>query len=620
MKPESTQSHKAKETIHGATVRFTGDSGDGMQLVGAQFTQVTGLAGNDVMTFPDFPAEIRAPQGTTAGVSGFQVHFGDHHIYTPGDKVDVLVAMNPAALKSNLKDLRERGVLLVNSDEFDEKNLTKVDYKSNPLDDDALKQKYHLIAAPITESTRRALAESGLTTKEIDRCKNFFALGLTYWMYHRDIEKTKQWLEAQFVKKPHLAKANIQVLEAGYHYAETTELFSVSYEITKAQFAPGTYRNITGNSALALGLIAATDLAGIPALYAGYPITPASDILHEVAKYKNYNIRTFQTEDEIAAACAAIGASYGGSLGITASSGPGIALKSEAINLAVMTELPLVIIDVQRAGPSTGMPTKNEQTDLLMALYGRNGESPVPVVAAATPSDCFDAAIEATRLALKFMTPVFLLSDAYIANSSEPWKLPEVENLPEIEMDRVQAGESREGFKVYGRSAETLARRWPVPGTPGFEHRIGGIEKDENGNINYDPDNHDKMVALRQAKIDKIADFIPELEAFPDNKGGLLVLGWGSTYGAIREAVLRVRTQGYSVSHAHLRHLNPFPKNIEKVLRSFDKVLIPELNLGQLALIIRGKYLIPAVQYNKVRGRPFGIDEMEKVIIDTLKG
>ncbi|MFO1471615.1 MAG: 2-oxoacid:acceptor oxidoreductase subunit alpha [Turneriella sp.] len=617
--PETTQHSKAHEKIHGATVRFTGDSGDGMQLVGAQFTSVTGLAGNDVMTFPDFPAEIRAPQGTTAGVSGFQVHFGDHHIYTPGDKVDVLVAMNPAALKANLKDLRERGVLLVNSDEFDEKNLTKVDYKSNPLDDDALKQKYHLIAAPITESTRRALAESGLSTKEIDRCKNFFALGLTYWMYHRDIEKTKQWLEAQFAKKPHLAKANIQVLEAGYHYAETTELFSVSYEITKAQFAPGTYRNITGNSALALGLVAATDLAGIPALYAGYPITPASDILHEVAKYKNYNIRTFQTEDEIAAVCAAIGASYGGSLGITASSGPGIALKSEAINLAVMTELPLVIVDVQRGGPSTGMPTKNEQTDLFMALFGRNGESPVPVVAAASPSDCFDAAIEATRIALKFMTPVFLLSDAYIANSSEPWKIPEVENLPEIEMDRVQAGESREGFKVYGRSAETLARRWPVPGTPGFEHRIGGIEKDENGNINYDPDNHDKMVNLRQAKIDKIADFIPELEAFPENKGGLLVLGWGSTYGAIREAVLRVRQQGYSVSHAHLKHLNPFPKNIEKVLRSFDKVLIPELNLGQLALIIRGKYLVPAVQYNKVRGRPFGIEEMEKVIIDTLK-
>lgn len=617
--PETTQHSKAHEKIHGATVRFTGDSGDGMQLVGAQFTSVTGLAGNDVMTFPDFPAEIRAPQGTTAGVSGFQVHFGDHHIYTPGDKVDVLVAMNPAALKANLKDLRERGVLLVNSDEFDEKNLTKVDYKSNPLDDDALKQKYHLIAAPITESTRRALAESGLSTKEIDRCKNFFALGLTYWMYHRDIDKTKKWLEAQFAKKPHLAKANIQVLEAGYHYAETTELFSVSYEITKAQFAPGTYRNITGNSALALGLVAATDLAGIPALYAGYPITPASDILHEVAKYKNYNIRTFQTEDEIAAVCAAIGASYGGSLGITASSGPGIALKSEAINLAVMTELPLVIVDVQRGGPSTGMPTKNEQTDLFMALFGRNGESPVPVVAAASPSDCFDAAIEATRIALKFMTPVFLLSDAYIANSSEPWKIPEVENLPEIEMDRVQAGESREGFKVYGRSAETLARRWPVPGTPGFEHRIGGIEKDENGNINYDPDNHDKMVNLRQAKIDKIADFIPELEAFPENKGGLLVLGWGSTYGAIREAVLRVRQQGYSVSHAHLKHLNPFPKNIEKVLRSFDKVLIPELNLGQLALLIRGKYLVPAVQYNKVRGRPFGIEEMEKVIIDTLK-
>jgi len=619
MQPEITQSAKSKKTLHGATVRFTGDSGDGMQLVGAQFTSVTGLAGNDVMTFPDFPAEIRAPQGTTAGVSGFQVHFGDHHIYTPGDKVDVLVAMNPAALKANLKDLRDRGVLLVNSDEFDEKNLTKVDYKSNPLDDEALKEKYRLIAAPITESTRRALADSGLTTKEIDRCKNFFALGLTYWMYQRDIDKTKKWLEQQFAKKPHLAKANIQVLEAGYHFAETTELFDVSYEITKAKFEPGTYRNITGNSALALGLVAATDLSGLPALYAGYPITPASDILHEIAKYKNFNIKTFQTEDEIAAICAALGASYGGSLGITASSGPGIALKSEAINLAVMTELPVVIVDVQRGGPSTGMPTKNEQTDLLMALYGRNGESPVPVVAAASPSDCFDAAIEATRIALKFMTPVFLLSDAYIANSSEPWKLPEVENLPEIETNKIEKGESREGFKVYGRNPETLARRWPIPGTPGFEHRIGGIEKDENGNINYDPDNHDKMVNLRQAKINKIADFIPELEAFPEQKGGLLVLGWGSTYGAFREAVLRVRSQGFSVSHAHLKHLNPFPRNIEKVLRSFEKVLIPELNMGQLALLIRGKYLVPATQYNKVRGRPFGIEELEQVIIDTLK-
>lgn len=611
--------NKTHEKIHGATVRFTGDSGDGMQLVGAQFTQVTGLAGNDVMTFPDFPAEIRAPQGTTAGVSGFQVHFGDHRIYTPGDKVDVLVAMNPAAFKANLKDLRMGGVLLANIDEFDQKNLEKVDFTANPLDEDALKEKYRLITAPITTLTRTALADSGLSSKEIDRCKNFFALGLTYWMYQRDIEKTKKWLETQFAKKPHLAQANIKVLETGYHFAETTEVFDVAYEITKAEFAAGTYRNITGNSALALGLVAATELSGLEALYAGYPITPASDILHEVAKYKNYNIRTFQTEDEIAAACAAIGASYGGALGITASSGPGIALKSEAINLAVMTELPLVVIDVQRAGPSTGMPTKNEQTDLLMALYGRNGESPVPVVAASTPADCFDAAIEASRLALKFMTPVFLLSDAYIANSSEPWKIPLVENLPEIETDRIKAGESREGYKVYARAVDTLARRWPIPGTPGFEHRIGGIEKDENGNINYDPENHDKMVRLRQAKIDKIADFIPELEAYPDKKGGLLVLGWGSTYGSIREAVLRARKLGYSVSHAHLKHLNPFPKNIEAVLKSFDKVLIPELNMGQLALIIRGKYLIPAHQYNKVRGRPFGIEELEHVIVDLIK-
>lgn len=618
MQPETSQ--KTLQKIPGATVRFTGDSGDGMQLVGAQFTQVTGLAGNDVMTFPDFPAEIRAPQGTIAGVSGFQVHFGDHTIYTPGDQVDVLVAMNPAAFKANLKDLKERGVLLVNVDEFDEKNLSKVGYTTSPLNDDALKQKYRVIEAPITESTRRALAESGLTTKEIDRCKNFFALGLTYWMYHRDINLTKKWLENQFAKKPHLAKANIQVLEAGYHFAETTELFEVSYEITKAKFEPGTYRNITGNSALALGLVAAADLAGLPALYAGYPITPASDILHELSKYKNFNIKTFQTEDEIAAICAAVGASYGGSIGITASSGPGIALKSEAINLAVMTELPVVIIDVQRAGPSTGMPTKNEQTDLMMALYGRNGESPVPVIAASTPSDCFDAAIEATRIALKFMTPVFLLSDGYLGNSSEPWKIPNVENLPEIENNKIEPGTSREGFKVYGRDEATLARRWPTPGLAGFEHRIGGIEKDENGNICYDADNHDAMVRLRQGKIDKIADFIPELEAYPESKGGLLVLGWGSTYGALREAVERVRKQGFSVSHAHLKWLNPFPKNIEKVLKSFEKVLIPEMNLGHLSLLIRGKYLVPAQGYNTVRGRPFGVEEIEAAIIKTLRG
>lgn len=618
MKPNTPP--KTQQKIHGATVRFTGDSGDGMQLVGAQFTQVTGLAGNDVMTFPDFPAEIRAPQGTIAGVSGFQVHFGDHTIYTPGDKVDALVAMNPAALKANLKDLRERGVLLVNSDEFDEKNLTKVDFKSNPLDEESLYEKYRVIQAPITESTRRALTDSGLSSKEIDRCKNFFALGITYWMYQRDVEKTKEWIAKQFAKKPAIAAANALVLEAGYSYAETTEIFDVSYEITKAEFASGTYRNITGNSAMALGLVAATELSGLNAVFAGYPITPASDIFHETAKYKNYGIRTFQTEDEIAAICAAIGASYGGALGITASSGPGIALKSEAINLAVMTELPVVVIDVQRAGPSTGMPTKNEQTDLLMALYGRNGESPVPVVAASSPSDCFHAAIEGARLALKFMTPVFVLSDAYIANSSEPWNLPLVENLPEIEFDRVDAKDNREGFKVYGRDAETLARRWAVPGTAGFEHRIGGIEKDEKGNICYDPENHDAMVRTRQAKIDKIADFIGELKAFPEETGDLLVLGWGSTYGAIREAVLRARKEGVSVAHAHLRHLNPFPKNLESVLKSFKKVLIPELNMGQLALLIRGKYLVPAISYNKVRGRPFGIEELEKVIRETVSG
>ncbi|MCX7632108.1 MAG: 2-oxoacid:acceptor oxidoreductase subunit alpha [Turneriella sp.] len=619
MKPDST-STKTVEKIHGATVRFTGDSGDGMQLAGNQFTHVTGLAGNDMMTFPDFPAEIRAPQGTLAGVSGFQIHFGDHQVYTAGDNVDVLVAMNPAALKANIKDLRPGGVLIANSDEFEQKNFDKVGYKSNPLEDEALQQKYHIIAVPMTTLTRRALEGSGLSSKEIDRTKNFFALGITYWMFHRDPEKTRQWLKKQFAKKPQLAEANIRVLDAGYHFAETTEVFNVSYEITPAKFAPGIYRNITGNSALALGIVAAADLTGMPVLYAGYPITPASDILHELARYKNYNIKTFQTEDEIAACCAALGAAYGGALGITASSGPGIVLKAETVNLAVMAELPLVIIDVQRAGPSTGMPTKNEQADLLLTLFGRNGESPVPVLAASSPADCFGMVLEAVRIALKFMTPVYLLSDAYIANSSEPWRIPEIENLPELETNRITAGEPREGFKVYGRDPETLARRWPIPGTPQFEHRIGGLEKDELGNISYDPENHDRMVKLRQAKIDRIAEFIPNVEAFPEKQGGLLVLGWGSTFGALREATLRVRAQGYSVSHAHLAYLNPFPKNLEKLLRSFDKVLIPEINLGQLALLIRGKYLIPAYRYNKVRGRPFTVEEIEQVILETLQG
>ncbi|HRP68163.1 MAG TPA: 2-oxoacid:acceptor oxidoreductase subunit alpha [Turneriella sp.] len=617
MQPEIKS--KIKQKIPSATVRFTGDSGDGMQLVGGQFSQITGIAGNDVMTFPDFPAEIRAPQGTIAGVSGFQVHFGDHTIYTPGDKVDALIAMNPAAFKANLRDLKERGVLIANSDEFNEKNLSKVDYQTNPLDAEMLQQKYHVIQVPIPASTQRALAESGLSSKEIDRCKNFFALGITYWMYQRDVDKTKAWIDTQFAKKPHLASANKLVLDAGYSYAETTELFEVAYEITKAHFKPGTYRNITGNSALALGLVAATELADLPALYAGYPITPASDILHEIAKYKNYNIRTFQTEDEIAAIAAAVGASYGGSIGVTVSSGPGIALKSEAINLAVITELPVVIVDVQRAGPSTGMPTKNEQTDLLMALYGRNGESPVPVIAPSSASDCFYAAIEATRLAVQFMTPVFILSEGFLGNSSEPWQLPAVEDLEKIHVDKVKVGESRETYQAYGRNEKTLARRWAPPGVAGFEHRIGGLEKDDNGNISYDPDNHDRMVRLRQAKIDRIADFIPELKAYPENKGDLLVLGWGSTYGAIREAVERVRKVGHNVAHAHLKHLNPFPKNIEQVLKSFNKVLIPETNLGQLVLLIRGKYLIPAKSFNQVRGRPFGVDDLEAAILSTLK-
>jgi 2-oxoglutarate ferredoxin oxidoreductase subunit alpha len=600
------QTEQKTSQITTAIVRFAGDSGDGMQLAGSQFTKVTGIAGNDLMTFPDFPAEIRAPQGTMAGVSGFQIHFGSDHIHTPGDRVDVLVAMNPAALKANIKDLRHGGTLIVNTNAFDERSIAKVHYESNPLEDEELRSNYNLVEAPISELNKTALEDLGLTAKEIDRSKNFFALGMTFWLFQRDMQPTLDWIEGKFKKVEKIKEANQRVLKAGFNFAETCELFQNQYEITKAEFEPGMYRNITGNSALAIGLAASAHLAELPMLYAGYPITPASDILHELSRYKNFNVKTFQAEDEIAAVCAAIGAAYGGTIGITASSGPGIALKSEAINLAVMTELPLVIVDVQRAGPSTGMPTKTEQADLLQAMFGRNGESPVAILAPSRPSDCFYIAMEAVRIALKYMTPVFIMSDGYLANGSEPWKLPHASELKKLDKHFVPEGADPANFKPYDRDPETLSRFWPVPGRPGFEHRIGGIEKDSlTGNISYDPDNHHRMTELRAQKIQGIENSIPEQDVYGDDSGDVLLLGWGSTYGSMRTAVEHLREKGISVSHAHLRYINPVPKNLEKVLRRFKKVIMPEINTGQMAMLLRSKYLIDIEPFSKVRGRPY---------------
>ncbi len=617
---QDSRIERKTEKLLSATIRFSGDSGDGMQLIGSQFTQVTGIAGNDMMTFPDFPAEIRAPQGTTAGVSGFQIHFGSTHIYTPGEAIDVLVAMNPAALKANLKDLKPGGILIVNTDEFDERNLKKVQYETSPLEDRDLQQKYRLIPVAITESTRRTLANSGLSARDMDRCRNMFALGIAYWLFQRDPEPTVRWIESKFARKPEIAQANISVLMSGHSYAETVEMFETRYEVHKAQFQPGTYRNITGNSAVALGLVTGAHLAGLPALYAGYPITPASDILHELSHYKNFGIYTFQAEDEIAAMCAAIGASYGGTIGITGSSGPGIALKSEAMNLAVMTELPVVIVDVQRAGPSTGLPTKTEQADLLQVMFGRNGESPMPVLAAATPADGFTMAVEAIRIALEFMTPVVLLSDGYIANGSEPWKLPDIDSLPAIRNHLVTDSTEAAGFKAYARDESHLARPWAPPGRAGYEHRIGGLEKNEAGNISYDGENHEHMVQQRAARIARIADHIGEQDVFPSAEGDVLVVGWGSTYGAIREAVERLRAEGHAISHAHIRYLNPFPKNLGQILKGFKKILVPEINTGQLAFLLRGQFLVDAQPCGRVTGRPLSADELEKTFREALQG
>jgi 2-oxoglutarate ferredoxin oxidoreductase subunit alpha len=607
------------QELERVTIRFAGDSGDGMQLTGTQFTRTAAVFGNDISTLPDFPAEIRAPAGSLPGVSGFQISFSSTDIHTPGDQPDVLVAMNPAALKTNIGDLPPGGALIVNSDAFTQQNLNKAAYTSNPLTDGSLKA-FTTFEIPISTLNERSLDGLDMTSKQKDLTKNFFALGLMFWLYERSMDPTLAWIEAKFGARPVVAEANARALKAGYAFGETTEMFHTHYRVRPAKLDPGTYRNITGNEATALGFLTASKLADRPLFYGSYPITPASDILHQLAGYKTFGVKTFQAEDEIAAIGAAIGASYGGALGLTASSGPGIALKSEAMGLAVMVELPLVVIDVQRAGPSTGMPTKNEQADLLQVMFGRNSDSPIPIVAPATPGECFDLAIEACRLALKYMTPVAFLSDAFLATGSEPWRIPALADLPDIRVDNATKGDGP--FWPYERDPETLARPWAVPGTAGLEHRIGGLEKaDVTGNVSYDPDNHHRMQLLRQAKVAGIARDIRPLDVFGPRTGDLLILGWGSTYGAIRSAVERLQADGRSVAHAHLRHLNPFPADTGDVLRGYRRVLIPEVNLGQLLLLVRARYLIDAVGYDKVRGKPFRIAEIiaeaERILAET---
>lgn len=612
----------SKEEKKSEVILFAGDSGDGIQLTGSQFTSTSAMFGNDISTFPNFPAEIRAPQGTLAGVSGFQLHFGSVEINSPGDVCDVLVVMNAAALKANLHQLKKSGTIIANTDGFDPKNLKLAKYPDgvNPLKDGSLST-YNLVEIDVTKLTRNALSGSGLGTKETDRSKNMFVLGFISWMYNRSLEHTIEFLNEQFKKRPELIEANVKVLRAGYNYGDTTETPMTRYEVKAASLPSGVYRSITGNQGAALGLIAAAKKSNLTLFYGTYPITPASDILHELSKHKNFGVKTFQAEDEIAGITAAIGASFGGNLGVTASSGPGIALKTEAIGLAVMLELPLVIINVQRGGPSTGLPTKTEQADLLQALYGRNGECPVPVLAASVPNDTFEMVYEACRIAVEHMTPVFFLSDGYIANGAEPWRFPDAASLKPINVryakNDLAAGEK---FLPYKRD-EKLVRSWAIPGTKGLEHRVGGIEKEnETGNISYDPENHELMVKIRQGKVDRIADFIPALETDSGAaKGKLLILGWGSTYGAIRTACREAREEGYEVSHAHLRYLNPFPKNLGELLNGFEKVLIPEMNNGQLVKVIRDKFLIDAIALNKIKGIPFSSVELKEKIKEMLK-
>ena len=606
-------------------IRFAGDSGDGMQLTGDRFTSETASFGNDLSTLPNFPAEIRAPAGTLPGVSSFQLHFADHDILTPGDAPNVLVAMNPAALKANIGDVPRGAEIIVNTDEFTKRALQKVGYAASPLDDGSL-DGYSLHPVPLTTLTVEALKEFGLTRKEAERSKNMFALGLLSWMYHRPTEGTEKFLKSKFAKKPEIAKANIAAFRAGWNFGETTEDFAVSYEVAPAAtaFPTGTYRNISGNLALSYGLVAASRQADLPLFLGSYPITPASDILHELSRHKNFGVRTFQAEDEIAGIGAALGAAFGGSLAVTTTSGPGVALKSETIGLAVSMELPLLVLDIQRGGPSTGLPTKTEQADLLQAMFGRNGEAPVPIVAPCTPADCFDAAIEAARIALAYRTPVFLLSDGYLANGSEPWRIPDIEELPDLTVQFAQGpnhtlDDGTEVFWPYKRDPQTLARPWAVPGTPGLEHRIGGIEKqDGTGNISYDPANHDFMVRTRQAKIDGID--VPDLEVDDPHGARTLVLGWGSTFGPITAAVRRLRGSGESIAQAHLRHLNPFPRNLGAVLKRYDRVVIPEMNLGQLATLVRAKYLVDAHSYNQVNGMPFKAEQLATALKEAIDG
>jgi 2-oxoglutarate/2-oxoacid ferredoxin oxidoreductase subunit alpha len=606
--------HK-REVVDRAVIRFAGDSGDGMQVTGSQFTNTVALYGNDIATFPDFPAEIRAPAGTLPGVSGYQLHFSSNEVYTPGDAVDVLIAMNPAALKMNLADLKANGILIVNSDAFAETDLRKAQMSSNPLEDHSL-DKFRLFPVELERLTKVALDHLGLDAKSVSRCKNFFALGMCYWLYNRSMESTVRWIEEKFSKKPLLVEANRLAMKAGYSYCEATEAFQISYEIPPAQLEPGLYRNISGNQALALGFITASQKSGLKLFQGSYPITPASDILHELSQYKDFGVITFQAEDEIAAITSAIGAAYAGALAITSTSGPGMALKTEAMGLAIAVEIPLVICDIQRGGPSTGLPTKTEQADLFQALFGRNSEAPIPVVAASTPSDCFWAALEASRIAVKYMVPVIVLSDGYLANGAEPWKIPSLDEIPAIP---VNFATDPVDFKPYRRNPDTLARPWAIPGTPGLEHRIGGLEKqDVTGNINYEPLNHEKMVRIRAAKVEAITQDIPEIAPAGDPEGDLLIVAWGSTHGSITAAVNSQRELGHRIGHVHLRHLNPFPRNLGDVLKRYKKVLVPELNMGQLLWLLRAKFLVNAIGLNKIQGRPFKQSELEQKISELV--
>jgi 2-oxoglutarate ferredoxin oxidoreductase subunit alpha len=616
VRPEEQDHHELQE-LSRVTIRFAGDSGDGMQLAGTQFTKATALFGNDISTLPDFPAEIRAPRGSLPGVSGFQISFSSDDIMTPGDEPDALVAMNPAALKTNIGDLRDNGILIVDKDEFDKTNLKKAGYPANPLEDGSLK-KYQVYEINITKQNEAALEGVNLSAPEKFRCRNFYALGVVLWLYGRSMDSTLQWINDRFKRNPTIIEANTRALKAGYYFGETAELFHTHFRVPKAALPPGEYRHISGNEATAMGFLAASVQSGRTLFYGSYPITPASDILHELSTYKNFGVLTFQAEDEIAAVGAAIGASFGGALGMCGTSGPGVALKSEAIGLAVMVELPLVVANIQRAGPSTGMPTKTEQADLLQAMYGRNGECPVAIVAPSTPSDCFWMAMEAFRLATKYMTPVLFLSDGYLGNGSEPWRIPSLDELPKLEIEFATPNPDTT-FEPYVRDETTLARPWAVPGTPGLEHRIGGLEKsDVTGDVDYDPDNHERMVHLRHEKIQRIVDDIPDVEVEGPATGDLLVLGWGSTYGAITSAAREARGRGKSVASAHLRHLNPFPKNLGAVLKNYKRVLIPEMNLGQLSVMVRSKYLVDAISLSKVQGQPFKISEISERINEIL--